>query len=147
MKIIVNEKELKEYFDGLARLLTRPKAVPPPEVSEPAPAAMAPAMAMEPLDATTFIAELRQAIREELASIENTGQREVTAPSLNKLMQVFEPYTGKPAELSTPAGTVEGTITKVGDDYLVMREHGGMSVIVPIEQLVAFQLTGKQVER
>ncbi|SEO04745.1 hypothetical protein [Paenibacillus sp. OV219] len=138
MKIIVNEKELKEYFDGLARLLMRPKAAQPPVTSEPE---------VEHQDASTLIEELRKAIREELASIDNAGHRDVVAPSLNKLGQVFEPYTSKPAELSTPAGTVEGIITKVGDDFLVVREHGGMSVIVPLEQLVAFQLTGKQVER
>lgn len=132
MKIIVNEKELKEYFDGLARLLQQNAAQPP---------------ASDPLDASTLLAELRQTIREELTLIGLEGQRDVGAYSLKKLKQVFEPYTGKPAELLTPAGTVEGTITKVGGDFLVMREHGGSSVMVPLEQLVAFQLTGKQVEQ
>ncbi|SFD75168.1 hypothetical protein SAMN05216378_1265 [Paenibacillus catalpae] len=132
MKIIVNEKELKEYFDGLARLLQQNAAQPP---------------ASDPLDASTLLAELRQTIREELTLIGLEGQRDVGAYSLKKLKQVFEPYTGKPAELLTPAGTVEGTITKVGGDCLVMREHGGSSVMVPLEQLVAFQLTGKQVEQ
>jgi|GEM_PF-1619930 hypothetical protein len=132
MKIIGNEKELKEYFDGLARLL-QPNAVQPP--------------AANLLDASTLMAELRQIIREELAALGPEGQRDTGTYSLNKLKQVFEPYTGKPAELLTPAGTVEGTITKVGGDFLVVREHGGASVMVPLEQLVAFQLTGKQVER
>lgn len=132
MKIIVNEKELKEYFDGLARLL-QPIAVQPTTSNN--------------VDATTLMSELRQTIREELASSSQEGQRDIGGYSLNKLKQVFEPYTGKPAELLTPAGTVEGTILKVGNDFLVVREHGGTNVMVPLEQLVAFQLTGKQVER
>ncbi|CAM3392346.1 hypothetical protein PALU110988_20120 [Paenibacillus lupini] len=132
MKIIVNEKELKEYFDGLARLLQ------PRSAQEPA---------LEPLNASTLMTELRQTIREELTLIGLEEQRDIGSYSLNKLKSVFEPYTGKPAELLTPAGTIEGTIAKVGGDYLVVREHGGTSVMVPLEQLVAFQLTGKQVER
>jgi hypothetical protein len=132
MKFIVNERELKEYFDGLARLL-QPYAAKP--------------SASAPLESPTFLAELRQTIREELTSNANEGQRDVGAYNLNKLKLVFEPYTGKPAELLTPAGTIEGTITKVGGDYLVVREPGGTSVMVPLEQLITFQLTGKQVER
>ncbi|QHW31014.1 hypothetical protein GZH47_09215 [Paenibacillus rhizovicinus] len=133
MKFIVNERELKEYFDGLARLFRQPNA--------------AQQTAAEPLNVSVLMEELRQTIREELASIAAEEPRDAGAYSLNKLQQVFEPYTGKPAELLTPAGTVEGTITKVGGDYLIMREHGGTSVMVPLEQMIAFQLTGKQVER
>ncbi|MCM3628275.1 hypothetical protein M3194_12960 [Paenibacillus glycanilyticus] len=132
MKIVGNERELKEYFDGLARLL------------QPSAARQA---ASDTLDVSALIAELRQTIREELALIGAEGQRNIGSYSLNKLKQVFEPYAGKPAELLTPAGTVEGTILKVGSDYLIVREHGGTSVMVPLEQLVSFQLTGKQVER
>ncbi|GMK40802.1 hypothetical protein PCCS19_38580 [Paenibacillus sp. CCS19] len=132
MKIIVNERELKEYFDGLARLL-KPNTSQDPST--------------EPLNGSTLIAELRQTIREELSSSGHEADRDINSNTLIKLKQVVEPYTGKQAELSTPAGTVEGTIMKVGSDYLVMREHGGTKVVVPLEQLVAFQLTGKQVER
>lgn len=131
MKIIANEGELKEYFDGLARLLLNP-AQPPASVA---------------VDTATLIAELRQMIREELAAIGLEGPRHAGPFSLNKLKQVFEPYTGKPVELLTPAGSIEGTITKVSGDFVVVREHGGTSVMVPLEQLVTFQLTGKQVER
>ncbi|PWW02837.1 hypothetical protein DFQ01_108114 [Paenibacillus cellulosilyticus] len=132
MKIIVNERELKEYFDGLARLLELRTAM-----SE----------APNQQDGSTMLNELRQTIREELASIEYESQRDAGTYSLNKLKQVFEPYTGKPVELLTPAGTVEGTITKVGSDYLVVREQGGTSVMAPLEQLIAFHLTGKQVDK
>ncbi|GLX70612.1 hypothetical protein [Paenibacillus glycanilyticus] len=126
MKIIVNERELKEYFDGLAKLLQ--------------------SRSSDRFDATALIAELRQSLREELAEAYLDGQRS-GANSFNKLKQVFDPYTGRPAELLTPAGTVEGTIAKVSGEYLIVREHGGTSVMVPLEQLVSFQLTGKQVER
>ncbi|NBD24834.1 hypothetical protein [Paenibacillus glycinis] len=133
MKIIVNERELKEYFDGLARLLPPPNGARPP--------------ASDSLDASALIEELRQSIREEMASIQLAAQRDAGAHALNKLGQIFEPHAGKPAELLTSAGIVEGTIAKVGADYLAVREHGGTSVLVPLDQLVAFQLTGKQVER
>ncbi|ACT01814.1 hypothetical protein [Paenibacillus sp. JDR-2] len=133
MKIIVNEKELKEYFDGLARLLPHLNTVQPQDSSS--------------LDVSELLAELRQTIREELASLGMEGQREAGMSSLTKLKQVFEPYTSKPAELLTSAGTVEGTITKVSGDYLVVREPGGSMVMVPLEQLISFQLTGKKVER
>ncbi|REE89087.1 hypothetical protein A8990_107185 [Paenibacillus taihuensis] len=133
MKIIVNDKELKEYFEGLANLLMRRNPVQPP--------------AEEPIDSSTLIAELRQTIREELSTIGLAAQLDAGALGVNKLGRVFEPYTGKPAELLTPAGTVEGTISKVGGDFLVVREAGGTSVMVPLEQLVSFQLTGKQVDR
>ncbi|TCM96512.1 hypothetical protein EV294_105379 [Paenibacillus sp. BK033] len=133
MKIIVNEKELKEYFDGLARLLPRLNAAQPQR--------------SDSLDATALLAELRQTIREELASFGLEGQRDAGMSGLNKLKQVFEPYTSKPAELLTAAGTVEGTISKVGSDFLIVREPGGTMVMVALEQLVSFQLTGKKVER
>lgn len=132
MKIIVNERELKEYFDGLARLL-QPIAPQRPT--------------SDPHITSTIIAEVRQTIREELMTFGLEGQRDLDAYSSNKIKQAFEPYTGRPAELLTPAGTVEGTIMKVGDDYLVLREQGGTSVMVPLEQLIAFQLTGKQLDR
>ncbi|WP_336773470.1 hypothetical protein [Paenibacillus sp. MMO-58] len=133
MKIIVNEKELKEYFDGLARLLPHLNA-PQPQVSNS-------------FDVSALLAELRQTIREELASLGMEGHRDAGSYNLNKLKQVFEPYTSKPAELLTSAGTVEGTITKVGGDFLVVREPGGTMVMVPLEQLVSFQLTAKKVEQ
>ncbi|SDW03404.1 hypothetical protein [Paenibacillus sp. CF384] len=135
MKIIVNVREIKEFFDGLARLLL-PNAAQPPAVESGV------------VDVSnSFIAEIRQAIREELASALLEERGNVVTTSLNKLGRVLEPYAGKSAELLTPAGTVEGTIAKVGDDYLVVREHGGTSVVIPLEQLVTFQLAGKQVER
>ncbi|SFS64757.1 hypothetical protein [Paenibacillus sp. BC26] len=134
MKIIVNVREIKEFFDGLARLLL-------PHAAQPA------AAESGMLDISALVAEIRQAIREEIASALLEEQRDVGASSLNKLGRVFEPYTGKSAELLTPAGTVEGTITKVDGDFLVVREHGGTSVMVPLEQLVTFQLIGRQVER
>lgn len=132
MKIIVNDKELKEYFDGLANLLLRRNPVQPP--------------AAESIDASKLAVELRQTIREELGLIALAAQQDGAA-GLNKLGRVFEPYEGKPAELLTPAGTVEGTILKIGGDYLVVREAGGTSVMVPLEQLISFQLSGKQVDQ
>lgn len=130
MKIIVNDKELKEYFNGLSRLLMQVRNTQSEDT--------------EFSDSSTLATEEEQSIQKAVNAVETL--RGIDAFSLNKLKLHFEKYIGKSVEMLTPAGTVEGLIVKVGGDFLIVQEQGGMKVMLPLEQVIVFQLKGKQVE-
>ncbi|MBB3109797.1 hypothetical protein FHS18_001860 [Paenibacillus phyllosphaerae] len=131
MKIIVNERELKEYMEGLARIVYP---------------AFAGKETFTAVPAEQDQDELRRIIREELKAAFGAIDRG-TSGDLQRMQQTLDRHSGKVTELMTPAGTVEGAIESVGGDHVRLRETGGTSVLVPLSQVVSFQLSGKQVER
>lgn len=120
MWIRVTEKELRELFDGLSRLNGR--GTMPEDI----------ASGEHPL-----VAAVRQAVREECAAL--MREHSAQPPDGAGMREALLRYTERPVELSTPGGTVLGTITEVGGDYTVVTEAGGTQVVVALTHIIGLE--------
>ncbi|TYP73954.1 hypothetical protein [Paenibacillus methanolicus] len=135
MKIIMDEKELKALFDGLARVLRALYGSPEPSGGSE--------------QETPPRAGLRRLLRSLIRRGDAQGVPESGAggfdPGLERMKEMMSRYQGRRAELTTQAGLVAGEIATVGGDYVKIAESGGSYVLIPLEQIVSFHLPGKQV--
>ena len=122
MKISVNEKELREYFEGLAQIMKRVVKDPFNEDEQ---------------QASRLVQALRTAIREELWN--ESGLYLGHAGPASPLKQSIERYVHRQVELTSFGGTIQGTITEVGENYTEISEPDGTTVLVHLNQVISFQ--------
>lgn len=131
MKLCINEKELKEYFDGLKRLVRGqprdPEPGPCPEHSGGAEAIGA--IVRNAVHAELFSPEFAQLLRE-------TRSDNCDDPSFGDVLKQFLTQT---VELGTEAGSVVGELVEVGEDYAVVLEPIGTTVIIAFNQINSVQ--------
>lgn len=119
MKLIVNEKELREYFQGLRRLL----------------------LSRGPRDAEEHDHENEQAIRcslrKELYAEEFAAflQKNHGEPKRDSFRKVLLRYLHEEVELGTDGGSVAGVLREVGRDYAEIIESGGTRVLIRFAQI------------
>ncbi|GAA4702194.1 DUF2642 domain-containing protein [Brevibacillus fulvus] len=123
MKVYVNDKELREYFAGLAQLLRRSK---PDE---------------QPCEAEAGNGKtIRHLLREELYSPEFACfLQRALANSCSPFRQVLRCYLEQEVEIGTNAGAITGLLQKVGQDYVKIEESSGTHVYLPVDKIVSIQ--------
>ncbi|OUQ85261.1 DUF2642 domain-containing protein [Brevibacillus brevis] len=120
MKIIVNEKELKEYFQGLRRLVWG-RDQRDEKVEKDKEEAVRCSLRKE-LYAEEFAAFLQ----------ENHSDLLLRQESFRK---VLLRYLHETVELGTDAGSVTGVLNEVGRDYAEIIESGGSRVLIRFTQI------------
>ncbi|MCM3342851.1 hypothetical protein M3650_30545 [Paenibacillus sp. MER TA 81-3] len=123
MKISVNEKELREYFEGLAQIMKRVVKDPFNEDEQ---------------QASRLVQALRTAIREEMWN-DSAPPHSGHGGSVSPLKQPIERYVHRQVELTSFGGTIQGTITEVGENYTEISEPDGTTVLVHLNQVISFQ--------
>ncbi|MBY0083693.1 MULTISPECIES: DUF2642 domain-containing protein [Brevibacillus] len=118
MKIIVNEKELKEYFQGLRRLVWG-KDQRDEEVENEKEEAVRCSLRKE-LYAEEFAAFLQE------------NHSDLRQDSFRK---VLLRYLHETVELGTDAGSVTGVLNEVGRDYAEIIESSGTRVLIRFTQI------------
>lgn len=118
MKIIVNEKELKEYFRGLRGLIWG-KAQIDEEVE------------------TDKEEAVRCSLRKELYAEEFAAFLQENHSDLQRdsFRKVLLRYLHETVELGTDAGSVTGVLNEVGRDYAEIIESGGTRVLIRFTQI------------
>lgn len=61
--------------------------------------------------------------------------------SRDSFRETFGPYRYRQLELSTPGGTIEGTVVDIEDHCLIVREAGDTFVLVPYANILSFKPT------
>ncbi|RJG25116.1 hypothetical protein [Paenibacillus thiaminolyticus] len=118
MKLKVNEKELQQYFEGMAQLMKQ-------VVKE--------SSTGDELHTNKLVQAFRTAIREEMGA---EGNRDSDPP----LKPSIERYVHRQVELTSFGGTIQGIITEVGENYAEIRESDGSMVLVHLNQVISFQI-------
>ncbi|TKI54040.1 DUF2642 domain-containing protein [Brevibacillus antibioticus] len=118
MKLIVNEKELKEYFQGLRRLVwgkdQRDEKV-------------------ENDKEEAIRCSLRKELyAEEFAAFLHENHSDLRQDSFRK---VLLRYLYKTVELGTDAGSVTGILIEVGQDYAEILEPSSSRVLISFKQI------------
>ncbi|MCM3142605.1 DUF2642 domain-containing protein [Brevibacillus sp. MER 51] len=119
MKIIVNEKELKEYFQGLRRLVWG-KDQRDEEVENEKEEAVRCSLRKE-LYAEEFAAFLQENHSDLLRQ--------------DSFRKVLLRYLHETVELGTDAGSVTGVLNEVGRDYAEIIESSGTRVLIRFTQI------------
>ncbi|MBN3526996.1 hypothetical protein [Paenibacillus apiarius] len=123
MRISVNEKELREYFEGLTQIMKQ-------VVKE--------SFSGDEQQASRLIQVLRTAIREEMWN-DSAPAHSGHGGSVSPLKQPIERYVHRQVELTSFGGTIQGTVTEVGEDYAEISEPDGTAVLVHLNQVISFQ--------
>ncbi|MED1914667.1 DUF2642 domain-containing protein [Bacillus thuringiensis] len=118
MKLIVNEKELKEYFQGLRRLVWGKE-----QTDE--------GCGNDKEDAIQ--SSLRKELyTEEFAAFLQENHSNLQSDSFRK---VLLRYLHETVELGTDAGSVTGVLDEVGRDYAEIIESSGTRVLIRFTQI------------
>lgn len=118
MKIIVNEKELKEYFRGLRGLIWGKD-----QIDEE----------VETDKEEAVRCSLRKELyAEEFAAFLQENHSDLQRDSFRK---VLLRYLHETVELGTDAGSVTGVLNEVGRDYAEIIESGGTRVLIRFTQI------------
>jgi hypothetical protein len=126
-----NDKELKEIMEGLGRLFGQSVLGDGPVDGEYG----------ERLGSLIRQA-VREAIREEWGGgNEGAGKAKDSRHTDSMFRELVERHTGRLVRLHTHGGTVEGTISEVGEGYAVIREDGEMSVLINLDQAVSLEIS------
>ncbi|MFC4099879.1 hypothetical protein [Paenibacillus xanthanilyticus] len=133
--MIMTEKELKALFDGLASVIRAFYGS-----SEPSGGS-----AQHEPPRAGLRGLLRSLIRRADAQVVPESETGGIYPGLERMKEMMSRYQGRRAELTTQAGLVAGEIAAIGGDYVKIAESGGAYVLIPLEQIVSFHLSGKQV--
>ncbi|UED76411.1 DUF2642 domain-containing protein [Brevibacillus sp. DP1.3A] len=118
MKLIVNEKELKEYFQGLRRLVWGKE-----QTDE--------GCGNDKEDA------IRSSLRKELYTEEFAAFLQENHSNLqsDSFRKVLLRYLHETVELGTDAGSVTGVLDEVGRDYAEIIESSGTRVLIRFTQI------------
>ncbi|MGG4455604.1 DUF2642 domain-containing protein [Brevibacillus porteri] len=123
MKLIVNEKELKEYFQGLRRLVWGKEQTDEGHANDKEEAILRSSLRKE-LYADEFAAFLQE------------NHSDLRCDSFRK---VLLRYLHETVELGTDAGSVTGVLDEVGRDYAEIIESGGTRVLIRFAQINSVQ--------
>ncbi|WP_429842181.1 DUF2642 domain-containing protein [Brevibacillus sp. FIR094] len=122
MKLIVNEKELKEYFQGLRRLVWGKEQSDEEHANDKEEA-------------------IRNSLRKELYADEFAAFLQENHSDLRRdsFRKVLLRYLHETVELGTDAGSVTGVLDEVGRDYAEIIESGGTRVLIRFAQINSVQ--------
>ncbi|EJL32901.1 hypothetical protein [Brevibacillus sp. BC25] len=118
MKLIVNEKELKEYFQGLRRLVWGKEQTDEGSGNDKEDA-------------------IRSSLRKELYAEEFAAFLQENHSNLQRdsFRKVLLRYLHETVELGTDAGSVTGVLDEVGRDYAEIIESSGTRVLIRFTQI------------
>lgn len=60
-------------------------------------------------------------------------------PGADRLREIAEQLLNEDAEVVTTAGTVSGTITEVGTDYMILRETDATILVIPFQNTISIR--------
>lgn len=119
MKVCINDKELKEYFEGLKRVVWGPRDPKPGD------------------DEGCHPQSIREALRAELFSADFAVflQKNTKGKCEKSFRDVLEPFLHQSIELGTDAGSIVGVLQALGEDYAEINEPSGSSVLIRFDQI------------
>jgi len=121
MKVSINDKELKEYFEGLKRVIWG--ARDPGQGDEGG--------------CESDLRAIRVALRKELFSADFAAflQKYTKGKCKESFRDVLERFLNQSIELGTDAGSIVGVLQELGKDYAEINEPSGSSVLIRFDQI------------
>lgn len=88
---------------------------------------------------TTTRRSLRNYIYEQMYSEEFASFLRDAIANNRRIRETFESLRNENVEVVTSAGPVNGTVTTVGEDYVVLQETAGTIIIIPFYSVISVQ--------